>query len=460
MLIKKNFPNNVERERIKTLRKYEKLHENEQESVLLLHEIIKRQFNKPTDIPYLSHAIPSRVSGFYSDFVQGQADQLAITVVNGNEKEQEFITQTLDENDLAESFSDYAYNQSEYGFEVLLGYVKDNKFKIQIVPKDQYFPQADGSVIFATYLFDPNDVQATTLKDRKKLLYTQEYRLEGAAVIIERKLWTIDTYGVADTEIPLMYASITALPEEKIDGLGYMPIVQIDNGRRTSWGFGKSDYADIMPQLAEVNERRTHISTQLLKNLDAKLQLPNLEALKDEKGNLKPFDYLMPAKDDAEAKYITNENPLIDMTERHIESQLKMISWVTCVPMFELLKSSMPERVESLRIQLFGAVRKTDKKRAQITKGIRNLLYIGFKMINNAEMTGRINVKYSDVLPTDPAQEATTEGELVNSGLSSKKSALMRLHNLSDEEADAELEQIRNEQIASGALNPNNAPTL
>ena len=31
--------------------------------------------------------------------------------------------------------------------------------------------------------------------------------------------------------------------------------------------------------------------------------------------------------------------------------------------MFELLKFDMPERVESLRIQLFSAIRKTTKKR-------------------------------------------------------------------------------------------------
>jgi len=459
MPIKKSFPSDVELKRIQTLRKYEKLHDNEQESVLLLHEIIKRQFSKATDIPYLSHAIPSRVSEFYGDFVQGEADQLAISVVNGTDTEQEFIKTTIDENDLNESFGDYAYNQSEYGFEVLLGYVKDNKFKIQIVPKDQYFPQSDGSIIFATYLFDPSDVRSN-LKDRKKLLYTQQYRLEGADVIIERKLWTIDSYGRAEDEVSLIAGNITADPEEKIENLGYLPVVQIDNGRKTSWGFGKSDYADILPQLAEVNERRTHVSTQLLKNLDAKLQLPNIEALKDEKGNLKPFDYIMPEKDSAEAKYITNENPLLDPTERHIESQLKMISWTTCVPMFELLKSAMPERVESLRIQLFGAVRKTDKKRAQITKGIRNILYIGYKMINNEEMTGRVQIKYSDVLPTDPAQDTSMEAEQITAGLTSKKSAIMRLHNLSEAEAEAELEQIRNEEIASGALNPNNAPTV
>lgn len=460
MPIKKVFPSDVELKRIQTLRKYEKLHDNEQESVLLLHEIIKKQFKDVKDIPYLSHAIPSGVSGFYSDFVQGDADRITIGVVNGTEDEQKFIEEVIDLNDLNESIGDFAYNQSEYGFEVLLGYVKDGKFYIQIVPKDQYFPQADGSVIFATYLFDPNDAK-TNLKDRTKILYTQQYKVDGKNVKIERKLWQIDTFGRASEELALTYASITALPEETIENLDRLPIWQIDNGRKTSWGFGKSDYADILPQLAEVNERRTHISTQLLKNLDAKLQLPNIEALKDEKGVLKPFDYIMPPdKDSVEVKYITNTNPLIENTEVHIESQLKMISWTTSVPMFELLKSAMPERVESLRIQLFGAIRKTTRKRAQITKGLRNILYIGYLMVKGKEMDGRITIDYSDILPTDELQETQIESEQVTAGLSSKRSAIKRLHNLSDEEADAELEQIGKEEIQSGAVNPNTPPTL
>lgn len=460
MPIKKVFPNDNELKRIQTLRKYEQLHDNEQESVLLLHEIIKRQFAKASDIPYLAHAIPSGVSEFYSDFVQGDADELSISVVDGAEAEQKFIDDVIDDNDLNEAIGDYAYNQSEYGFEVLLGYVEDGKFYIQTVPKDQYFPQADGSVIFATYLFDPNDVR-TNLKERTKILYTQQYRVEGNNVLIERRLWTVDTFGRANEELGLTYAGITALAEETIDNLDILPIWQIDNGRQNKSGFGKSDYADILPQLAEINERRTHISTQLLKNLDAKLQLPDIASLKDEKGVLKPFDYIMPPdKDAVETKYITNENPLIDNTEKHIESQLKMISWRTSVPMFELLKSAMPERVESLRIQLFGAIRKTTKKRAQITKGLRNIIYIGYQMVHGKEMASRITIKYSDVLPSDPLVDTQVESEQVTSGLSSKKSSMKRLHNYNDEEADAELEQINKENIQGGAVNPNEPPTL
>ncbi len=466
MYIKINaFPSDIEILRMQTLRKYELINNNEQSSVLLLHEIIKKQFKTVTEIPYLSHAVPSRISEFYQDFVQGDSEKLSISISSEDKKEVEFINTVIDENDLREAIGDYAYNQSEYGFEVLLGYIKDSKFYIQIVPKDQYFPQKDGDVIFASYLYDPREDASKPDKDKKKILYTQHYKKSGDNVVIQRKLWNVNDRGKVQSEIPLNVLADAMgeelREEETLNGLGSFPIQQIDNGKVTEWGFGKSDYADIMPQLTEVNERRTHISVVLLKNLDSKIQLPESEALKNEDGTLKSFDYIFSNSEDKDVtRYISNSNVLIEDTEKHVESQFKMISWLTAVPMFELLKSSMPERVESLRIQLFSAERKAKRKRAKITKGLRNLIYTGYKMLYSKEMNGTINIKYGDVLPNDKAVDTSTEVEMVTNGLSSKKSSIMRINGYTEQEAQSEIEEITKEEIASGALDTNNKPTI
>jgi hypothetical protein len=461
MIIQNNFPNNIERKRVQTIRKYEKIHDNDQESVLLLHDLIKKQFKNPKDIIYLSHAIPSRISEFYSDFVQGDADKIAINLIgDASEEEEKLFNEIIEDNNIIGNIEEYAYDQSEYGFEVLLGYIDEyNKYRIQVVPKDQYFPQKDGSVIFATYIYDPEDRDKPT-NDKNKLLYTQHYYLENKNVKIERKLWTIDDQGVAKENVALGRAGITDKEEETLEDLGRLPIQQIDNGRRTDWGFGKSDYNDIMPQLQEVNERRTHISTQLLKNLDAKMQLPAIDNLKSDDGKLKNFEYLMVEKEDAEAKYILNDNPLIDATEKHVENQLKFISWVTAIPMFELLKSAMPERVDSMRIQLFGAIRKTMKKRAKISTAVKEMIKIGFIMKTNKEMDTKIEIKYGEVLPSEEITEVEVETAKIDSGLSSRRSAMKRLNNFTDEEVERELEIINKEGINSGAVNPNNPPRL
>src|SRR5262249_42976929 len=149
------FPSPVEIQRVKTLRKYELLYSNDQQSVLLLHELIKKQYTKTADLIYLAHAIPSRVSEFYGDFVQGDADKLTIKALS--DTEQETVTTIVNTNDLHEKVYDWAVNQSEYGYSVLLGRVEDDEFFIDEISTDQYFPQPDGSVIFATYKKSPTD---------------------------------------------------------------------------------------------------------------------------------------------------------------------------------------------------------------------------------------------------------------------------------------------------------------
>ena len=457
--IKGAFPKKIEKVRMTTLQKFSQLYENEQQQVFDLHEIIKKKYANVADILYIAHAIPAKISDFYGDFVQGDVSRLIIDTTGDTQEEKDVLTDIIEDNDLKEAIYDYAVNQSQFGFEVLLGYVKEKKFYIQSVGKDQYFPQKDGSVIFATYVRDPEQ-QDLAEKNRALLLYTQHYRVEGESVIIERKAWTTDTEGKAADEIDLARVGVEAEKEEKIEGLDELPIVQIDNGRKTKWGFGKSDYNDIMPNLQELNERTTHISTQFIANLDALLELAKLEGTKDEDGNWKKIDTLeLPDKETPRAKYVTLDNPLIEEIFKHLDRQLHFISWVTSVPMFELLDSAQPERVEAMRIKMFNAIRRTDTKRAKLSKGVIKILKIGYKMLDK-KLENDIYIDYSDVLPTDDLVESQIEESKVNAGLSSRRSAMKRLENYSDEEADAELEIIRNEDIQSGAVNPNNAPQV
>lgn len=453
------FPNDIEVTRINTMRDYHRLYENHQSGVLPLHEMLKKQFNKESESLYIAHAIPSKISDFYGDFVQGDVTRLRIYLADDSEDSTKTLNDIIKTNNLKERIYDFAVNQSEFGYECLVGYVEAGKFKIASVGKDQYFPQPDGSVIFATYIRDPQDSNPD-LAARKLFVYTQHYRLEGGKTIVDRQAWLTDGKAKIKEAVTLERIGITAQPTETID-LDILPIVQIDNGRKTKWQFGKSDYADIMPQLQEINERTTHISTQLLKNLDAILELPQVDGLKDEAGNWKKVDTIeLPNNETARGRFITNENPLLDEAFKHIDRQLHMISWLSGVPMFELLQSGQPERVESMRIKMFNAIRKTDTKRARITKGVQEIIEIGFKMLKKDLGDNEIVIEYSDVLPTDPLIEAQIEETKVRAGISSKESAMRRLENYDSDEAAAELERINQENIAGGAIDPNAAPIL
>ena len=161
----------------------------------------------------------------------------------------------------------------------------------------------------------------------------------------------------------------------------------------------------------------------------------------------------METKDDPEAKYIINDNPLLSEAREHILTQTKMVSFATSVPMFELLKTSTPERVESLRIQLFSAVRRTSRKRSRIVRALKDMFRLGFNM-TKIEYKGDIYIKFSDVVPVDELTQAQTEQLKVSSGISSRKSSIMRVEGLTEDEADQELKQIQEEDKIAGVTNP------
>ncbi len=461
------FPNTIERHRITTLKKYESLYQNDQLAVLGIHELIKKHYKELSDLVYLSHSIPARVTDFYGDFVQGDVDQLIIQADTENEKDQKWVEETVFENDLKERMSDFGEDQSQFGFVVFLGWTDEDKvFHIDSVPADQYFPQTDNTVVFASYRLDPDDTN-----HKKLIVHTQHYQKnDEGKVFIEHQAWYTNDAGVVTDPFPLdrMGDLIGRKLEEKEQlEIEKFPIKQADNGRRTKWGFGKSDYYDIVVQLAEINERTTQASTVFLKNIDAKLVVPASSLDEDEETGetkLKQQEvYVTETKEDMIPQYVTNTNPLLADSREHVNGEMRMIEWITGVPMWALTKSgNQVEKVESLRIQLFSAVRKTEKKRARIKRALLDLFRIGAEMTGQSEDLQKNDIKivFSSVVPVDEMALVETETLKITSGISSRKSSIMRVENVDEEGADEELERIADETKIAGIGDEQNAPTL
>lgn len=455
------FPTKPELERVSALSNFQKLYDLKHRPVLGLHEKIIKQYRKVEDLVYLAYAIPARISEFYGDFVQGDETRLVIAPPEDVDGLDDFFETLVYENDLIEKVYDIGVEQSEFGYCVLHVWKdEENIVHIDLTPQDQFFPQPDGSVVIATYKKDDNGGLMSGVVGF--LLLTQEYRVEGTSVRITRKVWRTDERGVIQGEADKdrMAALLgKAIEDETTLEVDEIPFVLIPNGRKKG-GTGKSDYIDIMPQLAEINERCTHVSTQLLKNLDAKQILPKVKELINEDGTIKPFEAMMlDGKEHITPQYLTNANPLIAETMEFVMFQLKMVSWITSVPMFELLKGSLPDRVESMRIQLFSAQRRTNTKRAKVVRGLKDAIRIAAKL-SKQKLESDPVIKMSDVLPTDDLVEAQIEQTKVQSGLSSRRSAIMRINNIDEAEADVEMARIREEEQIAGVADFNTPPTV
>lgn len=458
MLTPHKFPSEVEIGHVSNLRKYKYLYELKHKSVLGLHEKIEREYKKEKDIVYISHALPAMISDFYGDFVQGDETRLQITT--NDEESKKLYEEIVFENDLIEKVYDMGVEQSEYGYTILHIYENDDgKIIMDLVPHDSYFPQKDGSVVIATYK------QQDGFIDKEFAVLTQHYQVEGTGVKIERKAWKANQQGVIYEEIPLTemekIMKTELLPESRIENLDVVPFVVAHNGRKLSNGYGKSDFFDILPNLAEVNERATQISTQFLKNLSARLILPPASGLTDDDGNPVDWDTLViEGKDNITPQFLTVNNPLIGETMDFIQFQLRIISQITAVPLFDLIKGSQPERVESMHIHLFGAIRKTNTKRAKIKRALKDAMRIAQKIRGVYKEDDAI-IDMSDVLPVDDLAEAQTEQIKIGAGLSSRKSSIMRLSNMSEEEAEEEIERIKEEDTVAGVVgDENNAPAI
>ena len=447
-----NFPSPTEKARMETLQKFNKLYQGEHFSVFGLHELIKKQFKKPQDLIYIAQNLTGYISDFYGDFVAGDIDKMIIRGNTGNAEVDKFVDDVVYENDLKEQVPDMGTDQSIFGFVLLLGWLDtDGGYHISKVGQDQYFPQADGSVIFTTYK------SVTPVNSTEAVLYclTQHYYLENGTCKVDREGWVANKNGTLEKKISFEEITnifgLNMVENENLE-IDELPIRIANNTRLNSYGFGKSDYNDIMPQISEINERVSHIATQLLKNLDAKMALPATDNI-DENGDMKngAFDTIEVNKDEIMPQYIVNTNNLLTDAREHISDQIKMVSEITSVPMWQLTKSSMPERVESLRIQLFATMRKTSRKRAKIIRALQDMFRIGFKMkgINFAD---DIEIAFSDVVPVDELTQANTEQIKIMAGISSKKSAIMRVENMDEADAEAELKQIQDEDRIAGGL--------
>ena len=460
-----NFPNNAERERTNTLAIYEKLYDNEQEEIFPLHPQIKSQFKDASSAIYISHALPEKITSFYSELVQGDLEELQISTADDNLKDN--VDEITEVNEIADKVYDLANDQSRNGFVVLYGRVNaNNQYIIERASQDQYFPQDDGSIIFATWEKDKRMPIPEGEDDRDIVVFLQKYSLADGVVNIQRAIYTTTDRVRADRLIPpeqylnVYYEGYAETEQLQLDEL---PIAQIDNNTRKD-GFGRSDYANIFPQVAEINQTRTEVAVQLIKNGDPILVTPPLDgSAKNEDGSLKDVKYLETAEGESgQAHFVANDNPLLENAETHIMSQVQIISVLSEVPFFALTGTAQPERVESLQIRLHGAERRTKAKRARIRAGLKKMYRVGLKLTGALPLGDDFDFvcEFSEVLPRDMLQTALAEQAKRDAGLTSRQSSIRRLEGYSQERLEEELQTIATEDRESGVANPDAPPVF
>jgi len=451
MPIPSNFPNSNELKYIEKIDTLRNLLNNLQYEELGLHDLIMNHMksDQRKDVLYIAHALPHKIADFYADFVQGDSRKVnIISQADDGSEEASKVEEIASENNLQRRIYDFAYDQTGYGKTILLGYVDENEvFRIQQIRPDFYFPQKDGSIIFASLV-----LTSESDNEHDYRYYIQHYQKDDSGqVFIERSLYEADGRKAGDRLKLSEYS--TSIPEMEELGITEYPIIELRNGRKDM----ASDIEPIMPQLDQINERMTQVAIQLLKNLNPKLQGP--EGILDEQGQLKDFEAIEVREGDADLDYVTNENAMIERAEKFVERQVQFISFITSIPVSDLIRqSAQPTTAEALRTRMHGAMSKAQTKRGQIIPELEKIIQIGLKLTETTDDPNNITIEFGPVLPEDEVQKTQVEQMKLNMGITSKRTAMKRLDGLTDDEVDAELERINNEQAQAGFQT--NPPTV
>ena len=439
------FPNKKEKKRLETLKTYEDLYDGEHYALFGIKDyFVDGQSNQKK--LYIAVNLPSLISEYYADMVVGDG----IFIDSDDEKTQEIINEIYSDNSLDVAFYESSITTSKSGFSVFRVRLDEvEKVVIEEIPVDQYFPQADGSIILASYI----TLVSTMTRKKFKLLYKQIYYQDSPSdnVMLKHELWKVNTNKEPTVQVPVT-EYLSEIETDLMDtGFTTMPVFQINNAKSSKSMFGKSDYKDPKPLFDEVNNRITQISVQLIKHMRSRIAVPQGTLSSDGSVKVEQSDIFEVGDGDKMPQYISNPNSLIEAGFTQLDKLILLISSITKIPPEEMgyPGTGGVEKPEAMKIKLFSTLRKVSRKRIYMEQVILDMMDLALRMSGLNLPSGKnkfdIRVKWTDALPIDENLLTNRLNEQVIGGLKSKRKAVKELQGIYDEELDNEIELIEQE---------------
>lgn len=439
------FPNEKEKKRLESLRKYEELYDGEHFALFGIKDYFVDGSKEQKKL-YIAVNLPALISEYYADMVVADG----IYVDTDDEQVQEVVNDIYSRNSLDVAFYESSITTSKSGFSVFR--VRVDAFErviIEEIPVDQYFPQADGSIVLASYITLVSSMTGKKFKFLYKQVYTQATPTSN--VMLTHELWKVNGQKDPTERVPVTDYMPNIESDIMDTGFPIMPVFQINNSKSSKSSFGKSDYKDPMPLFDEINNRITQISVQLIKHLRARIAVP--AGTLDQEGAVKvsESDVFEVGDGDKMPQYITNSNPLIDSGFAQLDKLILLVSAVTKIPAEEMGYPGKggAEKPEAMRIKLFSTIRKVSRKRIYMEQVIIDMMNLalllkGVKLPSDQERF-ELRVKWTDALPIDDNLLTERLNAQVQGGLKSKRKAIRELQDIYDTELDEEIALIEEE---------------
>lgn len=248
-------------------------------------------------------------------------------------------------------------------------------------------------------------------------------------------------------------------PEVEETGIDRSLLFHIPNLRIGSRYFGWSDYQDLETLLDEGNNRLSKIASYLDRHAEPKLVVP--PGVTDPKGRARASSLSVIEMDDAELakvlpRYVTWDGKLeaaFDELDRILELLHKVSEIAPAA--FGMDKSGAPDSGKALKLRFIRTLAKVSRKRNYYDAAIRGMLATALQLEGETAVTpDDIKISWKDGLPQDYSEAVTDETTRFREGLTSARSAVMRLDGVGQAEAEEELDRIHEEKKKGLELAP------
>lgn len=245
-------------------------------------------------------------------------------------------------------------------------------------------------------------------------------------------------------------------------GINMPLVVHIPNLATADEWQGIDDLTELHPILDEINNRLTQIASILDKHSDPALVVPSgLLGGVGEDGRPefsvavdKVFESM--GRDDIIPQYITWDGKL-DSAFKELENLVDMALMTAEIPSVALGRDNSGTSGSSglaIKWRMNSLLAKINRKRQYYEKGLKQVFYLAQKLeevVGVADYDLTIpNIKFHDGLPIDEMEQTNITAIRTGGAVTmSQKSAIMMLNNMTEEQAEAEIERIQQEQEAS-----------
>ncbi|PFW43789.1 phage portal protein [Priestia megaterium] len=438
-------------------------------------DIFRRYNNSLTreqkNMLYTSVNFPSLIAKKSSDFLFGEHATFSAGKTDGS-KEQERLDEWVEQNDVSILNYESALSNSYRGdafFKVRYGQSEDGQLPKEFDPFRVIIEQQNAEYVFPeTAIGDANKIVAYHIAvpyqpDASKEIWNLSVESHYSGRIEYATFEMRPLNYNADGEVTTFKITGEYTKDRSTVNTGVsMPlVVHIPNYATDDSWEGIDDITELRPIMDEINNRLSQIASILDKHSDPAIAVPAGSLQEDADGNPtfrvgldKVFETM--GKDDITPSYITWDGQLSNAFSE-LDKLVQYLLIIAEIPEVAIGKGESGTSGNSglaIKWQMNSLLAKVNRKRQYYNKGLKRVFMLAQlleKAVGKAdyELFTPI-IKFKDGLPKDEMEMANIVATRTGGAVTmSQKSALMYLDDLTEEQAEAELERIEKEQEAS-----------